>query len=918
MRASNIRLPGVYFLPNPRGRGLGLPPLDVAAFVGFAARGPLDWPVAVEDLDAYRAIFGGDMPLAREHGGRTVNAHLPTAVAAFFANGGRRCYVVRVAGRRSTRTLFRLTGLVALKGEQPIGAAEGPRLATLRASTEGRWSASLRLGARLRSTPLPASAFKVIAPEVKPTGEVSYRLSWQTGSAPQALQKGDLLRLSYDPERQYLFPVEEVRREAGAPASEPVQLLAAQVWQIIQPPPASTSPPPPTHIVVRVERLTPQEPQRLNVGGKLSSRGGNFMLLLNGPDAWKVRSGDVLQIKRIDNVTFLFTVAETGTFKEPGGVSQPAARAAQMLRLPAQTLPPVPPSPPPSVERLRFDLLLREGKERRPTIEELSFNQGHTRFWGETVLLESSSLRRQPDGGEAQQTSTATPGAASRNNQTSSAAATARVFRASRGDARLDETQLARLDGAALAGLLAPVDLTDRTYLPLGMLSILTEEEIEGPADDEVGDDDLDLFDPTLFVDPVLVPRGGVPSSPAGPLLSHPASGDSLMKEAFDRYYVQDKRLRGMHSLFFVEEAALLSLPDAVQREWRRVPKEEPPPPVAPEPPPPPDLSLFDVCPPPATSPPAAAPPLAPPPQPPPAPELPVLKPIKADDETDPQYLAELRNLVEAHHAAQSFCEARRDVLGVLALPAYYEKRQCIRWQEELRVQLKLPRRRSPFDDARDVADLSYVAVYHPWLLLADQDSPDRLRATPPDGAACGMIAARERAAQVWIAPANVPLSGVLGLVPAVSEDDWADLFDLQFNLVRPEPRDFRAMSAHTLSDESIWLQISVRRLLILVRKWVVERGMDFVFESNHERFRQGVRLMLEEALRFMHDRGAFAGSSPEQSYQVTTDESVNPPQSVDAGRFVAQVQVAPSQPVEFITVLLVRVAEDLLQAREV
>jgi len=92
---------------------------------------------------------------------------------------------------------------------------------------------------------------------------------------------------------------------------------------------------------------------------------------------------------------------------------------------------------------------------------------------------------------------------------------------------------------------------------------------------------------------------------------------------------------------------------------------------------------------------------------------------------------------------------------------------------------------------------------------------------------------------------------------------------------------------------------------------------MDFVFESNHQRFREAVRLMLEEALKFMFDRGAFAGATPEQSYRVVTDKSVNTPESVDAGRFIAQIQVAPSQPAEFITVLLTRVGEDLLQAAE-
>src|SRR5712692_8315993 len=95
----NGRLPGVVC-------EAALPPspedplrIDVAAFVGFAERGPLDLPVALEDISQYREVFGGDLPLARTRvGGQLVYAALPEAVRAFFDNGGRRCYVVRVAG----------------------------------------------------------------------------------------------------------------------------------------------------------------------------------------------------------------------------------------------------------------------------------------------------------------------------------------------------------------------------------------------------------------------------------------------------------------------------------------------------------------------------------------------------------------------------------------------------------------------------------------------------------------------------------------------------------------------------------------------------------------------------------------------------------------------------------------------------
>ena len=58
--------------------------------------------------------------------------------------------------------------------------------------------------------------------------------------------------------------------------------------------------------------------------------------------------------------------------------------------------------------------------------------------------------------------------------------------------------------------------------------------------------------------------------------------------------------------------------------------------------------------------------------------------------------------------------------------------------------------------------------------------------------------------------------------------------------------------------------------------------------------------------------RGAFAGATAEQSFRVVTDEGVNPPQSVEAGRFVVELRVAPSLPMRFIAVRLAQNGERL------
>lgn len=891
--ASNIRLPGVYFLPPPVVGGLGLPPLDVAAFVGFAERGPLDTPVAITDLNIYRAVFGGEMKVAREAGGGPVYAALPTAVANFFANGGRRCYVVRVAGRNASSTRFRLPAVVAF-GAAANGPVEPmPKLVSIRASSEGRWSRQLKIGTRLRATPLPVSAFSVTSDR---------QLSWLTGSAPDAIQIGDVLRLTFTDDRQWIFPVTSMERPTAATPTTPVQLVTRAAWQVAV---TETSSPPQT--VVRVQRLTYDEADPLDVNGTLSVSAGAGELAVYGSDVGKITSGDVLHLELDDGSQCLFAVTGNTVatvIGSPAG-QRGTASSTSLIRLPAEFLP-LPASPAlRRVERLRFDLLLRQGNQRLPTLPELSFNSGPkryrdddklsrtrfselaapgraTRFWGEASLLESSPLYRR----------------SAADVTGKQAAQSARLFTLLQGDARIEETRDGGVDTVALAGLLAPAEEPEHIYLPLAMQSILGEDDLVGPVEDDFGYDDLETFDPSLFVDPFLVPQ----------LNNQPASGGPLIKEAFDRYYVQDKRLQGLHCLLFIDEVALISCPESTHRGWalQKTAVLLPPvssPPIT-SPPQLPDNSEFHDCNLPMPDDPEVhEAPLAT------EPALPIVTTV-AD--------YRIESLLEIQHALLNFCQARSDVICILTLPLHFEKRQCIEWQEVFRQQLGLPARRNSSSGAsREISDLSYAAVFHPWLLQPDANSADGLRRVSCDGAVCGMIAARERARQVWVAPANVPLRSVLGLTPQLDTDDWADLFELQFNLVRAEARDFRLMSAHTLSDEAVLLQVSVRRLMILLRKVAVDRGMDFVFETNHQRFREAVRLMLEEILRFMFERGAFAGATAEQSYRVVADKSVNTPESVDAGRFIAQIQVAPSQPMEFITVLLTRIGEDLLQARE-
>jgi uncharacterized protein len=120
--------PGVYY----ERLDAGVPPVpalrtDIAAFVGIAARGPLDKPVPVQSWRQFRAYFGDFTPLG----------YLAYAVRAFYENGGRRCWVVRVASRDPLVGASAATASLSAAGGGPIWVVE--------ASSPGVWGDRLAL-----------------------------------------------------------------------------------------------------------------------------------------------------------------------------------------------------------------------------------------------------------------------------------------------------------------------------------------------------------------------------------------------------------------------------------------------------------------------------------------------------------------------------------------------------------------------------------------------------------------------------------------------------------------------------------------------------------------------------------------------------------------------------------------------------
>jgi phage tail sheath protein FI len=263
----------------------------------------------------------------------------------------------------------------------------------------------------------------------------------------------------------------------------------------------------------------------------------------------------------------------------------------------------------------------------------------------------------------------------------------------------------------------------------------------------------------------------------------------------------------------------------------------------------------------------------------------------------DPPTSYDATGLEAVAAAAADLCAARADMVAVLGLPRHAGLAEA-RHLAEL-----LADRRSASTDVP-----SYAGVWHPWGAVTERRTADLapLRPVPPDGAVAGTIAGIELSRGWWVEPAGRPLAGFL-TVDGVDAATTLALFDRGLNVLRRRPAGFVASSAHTVSPDRDLLQLSVRRLLIYVRKLALREGSRLVFEPDDVRFRAQIATVFNRFLERLRVAGALA------AYEVVVEPVTGRPLA-EEGRVRIDLKLAPTSPIEFITVTLLRSGEGLVQ----
>jgi hypothetical protein len=200
--------------------------------------------------------------------------------------------------------------------------------------------------------------------------------------------------------------------------------------------------------------------------------------------------------------------------------------------------------------------------------------------------------------------------------------------------------------------------------------------------------------------------------------------------------------------------------------------------------------------------------------------------------------------------------------------------------------------------------DSRFAALYYPWISVLDPNSGNGAKklSIPPSGHMAGIWARNDDTRGVWKAPANEVVRGALDVDVKVTKGEQDLLNPIGINCIRPFGlRGIRVWGARTLSSDPSWRYVNVRRLFNFVEESILDGTQWVVFEPNDIDLWARVKRTIYAFLLGLWRQGALFGATPEQAFYVKCDEETNPPESVDEGKLVVEIGIAPVKPAEFV-----------------
>ncbi|MER7837373.1 phage tail sheath subtilisin-like domain-containing protein [Streptomyces sp. NPDC096040] len=229
-------------------------------------------------------------------------------------------------------------------------------------------------------------------------------------------------------------------------------------------------------------------------------------------------------------------------------------------------------------------------------------------------------------------------------------------------------------------------------------------------------------------------------------------------------------------------------------------------------------------------------------------------------------------------------CELMGDRVAVIDPPPSLNARQIRVWRQETAGY-----------------DSKYAALYYPWIKTFDPSS-GQSRLIPPSGHVAGVWARNDAERGVHKAPANEVIRGAVDLELQITRGEQDLLNPIGVNCIRAFPgRGIRIWGARTLSSDPAWRYLNIRRYFNYLEESILIGTQWVVFEPNDHNLWARIRRNISAFLVNEWRSGALFGQRPEEAYYVKCDEETNPPESVDVGRVICEIGIAPVKPAEFV-----------------
>lgn len=197
-----------------------------------------------------------------------------------------------------------------------------------------------------------------------------------------------------------------------------------------------------------------------------------------------------------------------------------------------------------------------------------------------------------------------------------------------------------------------------------------------------------------------------------------------------------------------------------------------------------------------------------------------------------------------------------------------------------------------------------YAALYYPWIQATDPLTGKR-RTLPPSGAVAGSYSASDVRVGVHKAPAGIDdgyLNAAVDIERVITKGEHDVLNPEGVNVIRKFPdAGVVIWGARTVSADAEWKYVNVRRLFIFLEESILKGTQGVVFEPNDRSLWKRIVRDVSAFLRIQWREGKLVGDKPEKAFFVKCDEETNPPESVDLGRLITMIGVAPSKPAEFV-----------------